>query len=152
MLIEHIRRETKLYVDLLQQLQNFKNIDSVKSIINQEAFWNRIMAEHSKFIRGLLDPTEDELIKTANNFANIFDELTKEAKAAVNKTIHSTIPSTANVTVKSLKATEQIRDFKAEGTKGILKCKIRSIIVPLLGDHVLREANHYLRLLKMVAK
>lgn len=152
MLIEHIRRETKLYVDLLQQLQNFKNIDSVKSIINQEAFWNRIMAEHSKFIRGLLDPTEDELIKTANNFANIFDELTKEAKAAVNKTIHSTIPSTANVTVKSLKATEQIRDFKAKGTKGILKCKIRSIIVPLLGDHVLREANHYLRLLKMVAK
>ena len=29
-----------------------------KNALNQEAFWNRIMAEHSKFIRGLLDPTE----------------------------------------------------------------------------------------------
>ena len=26
-------------------------------------------------------------------------------------------------------------------------CQIRSVILPLLADHVLREANHYLRLL-----
>ncbi len=34
-----------------------------------------------------------------------------------------------------------------KGTEGLLNCKIKSIILPLLGDHVLREANHYLRLL-----
>ncbi|NLU54793.1 MAG: DUF2935 domain-containing protein, partial [Firmicutes bacterium] len=28
---------------------------------------------------------------------------------------------------------------------------IRSIIVPLLGDHVLREANHFLRILMMLS-
>ena len=43
------------------------------------------MAEHSKFIRGLLDPTEDELINTANNFGNEFDKLTREAKEAMDK-------------------------------------------------------------------
>ena len=40
-----------------------------------------------------------------------------------------------------------IREFKTAGTEGITDCKIRSIILPLLADHVLREANHYLRIL-----
>jgi len=43
--------------------------------------------------------------------------------------------------------TMKYRDFKAAGTEGIAECKIRSIILPLLADHVLREANHYIRLL-----
>ncbi|MEN6317078.1 MAG: DUF2935 domain-containing protein, partial [Clostridiaceae bacterium] len=30
-----------------------------------------------------------------------------------------------------------------------LECKVKSIIIPLLGDHVIREASHYLRLLKI---
>lgn len=44
--------------------------------------------------------------------------------------------------------TIRFRDFKAAGTKGIEECKIRSLILPLLADHVLREANHYIRLLQ----
>ena len=48
----------------------------------------------------------------------------------------------------SLKETLKYRDFKAAGTKGILNCEIDSIILPLLGDHVLREANHYIRILE----
>jgi hypothetical protein len=56
------------------------------------------------------------------------------------------------VTEESLRATRQIRDFKQQGTQGLIDCKIKSTIIPLLGDHVLREANHYLRLLKMFEK
>lgn len=52
------------------------------------------------------------------------------------------------LTRKTLETTEQYRDFKAAGTKGITGCSIRSVILPLLADHVLREANHYLRILK----
>ncbi len=52
------------------------------------------------------------------------------------------------VTEDSLNAVQRIRDFKEQGTKGLLECKIKSIIIPLLGDHTLREANHFLRLLK----
>lgn len=100
------------------------------------------MAEHSKFIRGLLDPSEDNLIKVANNFGNEFDQLTKEAKQAMDKTI-----PLEKVTKDSLEATKKIRDFKVQATTGLLECKIKSIILPLLSDHVLREANHYLDLL-----
>ena len=48
----------------------------------------------------------------------------------------------------SLALTQKFRDFKRAGVEGIEKCEIRSIILPLLADHVLREANHYIRLLE----
>lgn len=43
--------------------------------------------------------------------------------------------------------TLKFRDFKTAGTKGIESCQIRSLILPLLADHVLREADHFLRIL-----
>jgi hypothetical protein len=58
----------------------------------------------------------------------------------------------SKVTADSYKATVAISKFKEQGTEGLLQCKIKSIIIPLLGDHTLREANHYLRLLKIFAK
>ena len=45
--------------------------------------------------------------------------------------------------------TQKSRDFKRAGVQGIETCKIQSIILPLLADHVLREANHYLRMLEV---
>ena len=142
LLILHITREAELYLQQLRRLQARKEISLEREAYEQEFFWNRQMAEHAKFIRGLLDPTEEDLISKANSFGNEFDQLTAEAKAAMD----ATAPL---VTDESLKATEDLRNFKAQGTQGILACKVKSIIIPLLGDHVLREANHYIRLLKM---
>lgn len=143
LLLEHIIHEAEFYLEMIHMLQSREDINSDKLALENERFWNNIMAEHSKFIRGLLDPTEEALMMTANNFAMEFDQLTKEAKEAMDKTIPEKM-----VTDESLKATEQIKAFKVAGAQGILSCKIKSIIVPLLADHVLREANHYLRLLK----
>lgn len=143
LLIDHILRESKLYLSMIQKLQSREDVNLEKEAYQQEVFWNRIMAEHSKFIRGLLDPTENDLIAKANNFGNEFDQLTNQAQMAMDKTL-----PLAKVTADSLAATEQIKDFKTAGTQGILECKIKSIIIPLLGDHTLREANHFLRLLK----
>lgn len=144
LLIDHIMREARLYLLMIQRLQNRESINMEREALEQEIFWNRIMAEHSKFIRGFLDPTEDELINIANNFSIQFDQLTNEAIRAMD----STMPL-QKVTEDSLNATKAIKDFKTQGTQGILDCKIKSIIIPLLGDHTIREASHYLRLLNM---
>jgi hypothetical protein len=101
------------------------------------------MAEHSKFIRGLLDPAEEKLFDTANDFGKKFDQLTAEARNLSNDM--GLLPQ---VTDRSLKNTIDIRDFKKQGTEGLVQCKIKSIAFPLLGDHVVREANHYIRMLK----
>jgi hypothetical protein len=144
LLIDHIRREAILFIELLSRLQNRVMTDIIGFAVEQESFWNRIMAEHAKFIRGLLDPTEEVLFQTANNFGKEFDLLTAEALA-----LHHQINLFPQVTQKSLERTVGIRDFKRQGTEGILACRIRSVILPLLADHTLREANHYLRLLRI---
>lgn len=140
LLIEHIRREAILYANNLARLQKGADDKSEKDLFVQEIFWNRIMGEHSEFIRGLLDPTEESLIQLANRFAIDFKTLNNEA---LNK-----MGATPNFTNASLNLTRQIREFKIQGTEGLLDCKIRSIIIPLLGDHVIREANHFLKILE----
>lgn len=142
LLLEHILREIRFYLRMLNMLQIGRKLDLIQDMIEQEIFWNRIMAEHSYFIRGLLDPTEVSLFNTANQFGKEFDALTKEAMSLVKQPVK--IPE---LNRKTLRFTENLRNFKASGTEGLLQCKIKSIIIPLLGDHVVREANHYLRLL-----
>jgi hypothetical protein len=143
LLIDHILREAKLYYRMVQRLQDQMELDIEQEAYEQEMFWNRIMAEHSLFIRGLLDPTENDLIIAANNFGSEFNQLYEESKSAMDQTM-----PLSRVTDESLKAAIDISKFNAQGTQGILECKVKSIIIPLLGDHVLRESNHFIRLLK----
>lgn len=142
LLIDHILREAQFYLKMLHQLQNRQVVNIIKDIIEQEKFWDQIMAEHAKFIRGLLDPTEVTLFDAANRYGKVFDELTKQAMTMTEQT--TILPE---ISSKTSKATARLRDFKTAATEGLLQCKIKALAVPLLGDHVLREANHYLRLL-----
>lgn len=139
LLIQHILREAKLYRRTLMELRQNRGI-SYQKLYRQEEFWNQIMMEHALFIRGLLDPSEEQLIDTADNFAAEYKELLEMAKLQDARAM-------SDLTRKSLEETLRYRDFKTAGTEGILDCKIASIILPLLADHVLREANHYIRIL-----
>ena len=140
LLIKHILREAKLYRSTLRELEQNKQCSRVHLRV-QEDFWNRIMMEHALFIRGLLDPSEVELIETADGFAMDYEELLNMANKQDCKAM-------AGLEEKSLAETLKYQEFKTAGTKGILDCKISSIILPLLADHVLREANHYIRILE----
>lgn len=142
LLLDHILREARFYLKMLTTLQNRQVVDLKRDIIEQEVFWNRIMAEHAYFIRGFLDPTEEELFETAHHFGKQFDNLTQQALTMTEQT--TILPKLSQQTRQ---ATVGIRDFKKAGTEGLLQCKIKAIAVPLLGDHVVREANHYLRIL-----
>lgn len=144
LLIEHILREAKMYRQIISELENRGRIFA-PDLKNLEIFWNQIMMEHAQFIRGLLDPTECELIETADEFAEDYCRLLKEAREQDAR-------ATNALTAKILRTTRQYQQFKTAGTEGITGCEIRSIILPLLADHVLREANHYLRILEHVQK
>ncbi len=137
LLIEHIIREAKLYREYVETLES-EGCLSDNSMQDVECFWNRIMMEHAMFIRGLLDPSETDLINSADGFAKDYSALLKSCRRAHDETFTSA----------TLAETIKFRDFKMAGTQGIQECEIRSVILPLLADHVLREANHYIRLLK----
>ncbi len=144
LLIEHILREAKMYRQILSEFEGRGRI-SVPDLRNQEIFWNQIMMEHAQFIRGLLDPTECELIETANEFAEDYCRLLEEAREQDRRAMNA-------LTARTLQTTRQYQQFKSAGTEGITGCEIRSVILPLLADHVLREANHYLRILEHARK
>ncbi len=140
LLIDHILREAKLYRSYIISLENGQDIE-LGDMKQVELFWNQIMMEHALFIRGLLDPTENDLIKTSDNFAREYKYLLEETRNATDATMLS-------LKDKTLQETLKYRDFKLAGTKGLDSCGIKSVILPLLADHVLREANHYLQILR----
>lgn len=179
LLIQHILREARLYRSIIQELmQNRQNCR--RRLVEKEEFWNQIMMEHALFIRGLLDPSEEELIGTADEFARTYEKLLEEAKMQDCRAAEGMMANSQNnranhgmmnrgqgcrategsgnqapgcqlkdgLTVKSLEETKKYRDFKTAGAEGILECEIASVILPLLADHVLREANHYIRILE----
>ncbi len=138
LLIEHILREARLYREQLMQLEGLSKC-SCQDLRDSELFWNQIMMEHAQFIRGLLDPSEAALIDTADDFADRYKRLIESSAAA-----NDLVMRRGN----ALELTEKFRDFKRAGVQGNEACQIRSLILPLLADHVLREANHYIRILE----
>ncbi|MCO1604059.1 DUF2935 domain-containing protein [Desulfosporosinus nitroreducens] len=145
LLIDHIRREAIFFVQQLERLQRREQVNPTQEIISEKAFWDRIMKEHAQFISHLLDPTEVALIDTADTFADLFALLQGKVQRAEENIIARLL--LGSLIREETRATRDIRDFKATATEGLLACQIRSIIIPLLGDHVLREANHFLRIL-----
>ncbi len=135
-MIVHDINEAKHYQKVLNAIQNKKTIN--ETICNELNFWNHIMEEHALFIDGMLDPTENTLKKEAKSLANNFEKLVKEC-----------IDVTENLILNnSINSVENLRNYKITATEKLINCNLKSIIPPLLADHVLREANHYLRLLK----
>ncbi|NLV89229.1 MAG: DUF2935 domain-containing protein [Tissierellia bacterium] len=137
-MLGHLIAEAKLYYNILKALAK-KTLPEMP-VCDELRFWNHVMEDHAEFIDGMLDPSEKDLKKKAEEFAKTFEKLVEESIKCHEK----------DLVEKSKAATEEIRDFKKSATEGLLNCQIKSIIPPLLADHVLREANHYLRILKEI--
>lgn len=132
--IEHVLLEAQRYQQILAGLQNGNDLVAEDDII----FWTQNMAGHAKVMRGELDPTQAAFIDQANTFANTFDTL---ASAETSK---SNLPAEGIL----LSETQAIAEFKAMITQGIITCKVPAILLSLYTDHLLREANHFIWLLK----
>lgn len=136
LLIEHIRREALEYLDNLEHLQNGAPISNAD--FSSIFFWNQIMKEHAEFTRGLLDPSEVELLTIANEFTKRFGLLLQKTG---NQDFKEKLIS------ESKKATTEFKDFNEQGTLGLLQCSVKAIVLPLLADHLIRESNHFLLIL-----
>lgn len=80
LLVDHIRREAEYFISTLTRIN--KGIDDPieAAIVRENIFWLRIMADHSRFIRQLLDPSERKLIQAADEFGDSFDTLLAQAR------------------------------------------------------------------------
>lgn len=138
--IEHVIHEAEYYRDTLKEIENRDDPNDMTPL-QVEKFWNHILEQHALFVRGLLDPTEVKLFTTANDFAKAFAQLQEKLKNITPETL-------TEINKNALQEAENFMKFNEAGVKGSAECKIRSIILPLVQDHNLREANYYIRLLK----
>ncbi len=141
LIINHIIRETELYMKRIRTLKTGILLGSREFALEQ-AFWNNNLGEHAAFSDGFLDPTEQALKRQAGAFAKEFISLEYQAQNASKM-----LQILPEVTMRSEAAAKDMKDFDAQGTKGLLTCRVRSVIIPILADHGLRENNHYLRIL-----
>jgi hypothetical protein len=145
LLVDHVSREAFYFRNRLEQL-NAGRLDPLPdAIINENVFFLRIMADHAKFIGHLLDPSERKLVKQAAQFSHEFDQLLFQARDLDSMRPQSqTAPLLDQFLDQNRVSVQSLRDFKKTARDLIESCRIKSLIHPLLADHVFREAERFL--------
>jgi hypothetical protein len=152
LLVDHIAREAEYFMNSLKKFNDGILEPIQDAIIHENVFWLRIMMEHSRFIASLLDPSERNLVTTARKFGDDFETLLNQARDVESMLYRKkpTYPIIGKMNKDSESATEELRNFKKAGLELIKQSQIRSVINPLLADHVLREAEHFLFMIRVL--
>ncbi|THE13422.1 DUF2935 domain-containing protein [Bacillus timonensis] len=152
LLVDHIAREAEYFMRTLKKF-NQGVLDPIQdAIISENVFWLKIMMEHSRFIASLLDQSERNLVKAALKFGDDFETLLNQARDVESMLYRKqpTYPIIGKMNKDSESAAQEIRDFKKAGLDLIKSCQIRNVINPLLADHVVREADHFLYMIHIL--
>lgn len=152
LLVDHIAREAEYFMRSLQKF-NQGIMDPIQdAIISENVFWIRIMMEHSRFIASLIDDSERNLVIQARKFGDDFEVLLNQARDVESMLYNKqpTYPIIGKMNKDSESATAELRDFKKAGLELIKSCQIKSVINPLLADHVVREAEHFLYMISVL--
>jgi hypothetical protein len=129
---EHVALEGERFANRLEKFSQGKVEYDRSEVVN---FWSRIMADHADFIAHLLDPEERTLIQKAMQTAGAW-RAAKSGGGSKDK-------------VKG--SLDEFIAFKKTAQAGVEAGQIKSIIHPLLADHVLREALKFSDELKRVS-
>lgn len=150
LLIDHVSREAFYFRNRLEELNTGRLEPLPDAIIDENVFFLRIMADHAKFIGHLLDPSERQLVEQARNFSQDFDQLLFQARDLDSMRPQSqTAPLLDQFLDQNRVSVVSLRDFKKTARELIEACRIKSIIHPLLADHVFREAERFLFIIDM---
>jgi hypothetical protein len=150
LLVDHTSREAAYFANRLKELNEGKLKPQPSTIIRENVFFLRIMADHAKFIGHLLDPSERKLVEQARDFSHDFDQLLFQAVDLESMQPQSeTVPLIDKFLDENRVSVKSLRDFKKSARDLIEACKIKSIIHPLLADHVFREAERFLQIIDM---
>ncbi|MGE7624987.1 DUF2935 domain-containing protein [Viridibacillus sp. NPDC096237] len=148
LLVDHTSREAAYFAKRLKELNTGKLRPLPEAIIKENVFYLKIMADHSKFIGHLLDPSERKLVDQSREFSNDFDQLLFQAQDLEHMRPQSeTLPLLDQFLDQNRVSVVSLREFKKTAKDLIEACKIKSNIPALLADHVFREANHFLHII-----
>ncbi|GGG03928.1 hypothetical protein GCM10010912_55900 [Paenibacillus albidus] len=153
LLVDHVSREANYFRNRLGELNAGMLEPLPDAIIDENVFFLKIMADHAQFIGHLLDPSERKLVEQARGFSDDFDKLVFQAvDLSYMRPQSQTVPLLSQFVDENRVSVQSLRDFKKTARDLIEECRIKSIIHPLLADHVFREAERFLYILDMFDK
>lgn len=128
--LTHTINEAKMYRSYILNAET-KFYFEYGTEIQTQISWNQIMTEHALLTVGLLDPTEQNFIQKNIVFSECFIQNTQKLKKS--KAHWSELSSDI------ISHTIQFKELNESALENILSCKLKSIMLPLLADHMLRE-------------
>lgn len=113
--------------------------------LDEMRFWVHIFAEHFKFHRGGLDPSDEQepLFRTLDAFANRIEFLHRQIEA-----IDPDSPAFLPLLRRTIYEVTAVRNFKIYLYEATKNCKVLTIIPPPLTDHMRRETDRLLGILR----
>jgi Domain of unknown function (DUF2935) len=153
LLVDHVSREAAYFANRLKDLNEGRLSPQQDTIIQENLFFLKIMADHAKFIGHLLDPSERKLVEQAKEFSHDFDQLVFQAVDLDSMRPQSeTVPMLDQFLDQNRVSVASLRDFKKTARDLIEACRIKSNIHPLLADHTFREAERFLEIIDLYEK
>jgi DUF2935 family protein len=143
---DHTRREAVRWVNRMEEVAHGQVDLDRKEVVS---FWGGIMDEHARFVAHLLDPDEYDLVEKAFKTSDVFQSLSKGRTGPVRALVRQPL-TVADSLIKNPEldavesAAETLLAFKTETARRIETGKVKSIIGPILADHVRREAVKFL--------
>lgn len=126
--VKHLMHESKNYRSYIINFDNEEEF-TCEDMTQVDLFWDHSILEHAQYVRAILNSVDNELIQSCDAFSVSYQKLVAE------------LSDKAAIAMKDM-------DIDADTISSAVEFHVPSVILPLFADHLLREANHYIRLLK----
>ncbi|RXT05249.1 DUF2935 domain-containing protein [Ammoniphilus sp. CFH 90114] len=112
----------------------------------EHRFWLQVLGDHARMLLDQLSPKEQEEVKKAQNFIQVFDQLLIQARQNLAEKELASLTNTAK------KQAEEIRGFKLHLIRRHLTEQIAIGFPPTFINHMVNEVEEYLRILDFLTK
>lgn len=142
-LIFYMIEECSLYYRKLDQL--IQKLDTNPTTVLDLEFWfNQSMRQQALFIRGLVDPSYEDVYRLAASFTVEYNQLLSDYQ-----TTALTPENQQMLTDRSIELVQRFQTFIKELITNVLNAKLYFIVEPIFLDNMLTEANYFLYQLRL---
>lgn len=123
-----------------------KTAEFQQAALFEHCFWLQILGDHARLLLDQLSPKEQEEVKKAQYFIQVFDQLLQQARQNLTGEELHTLTSQAKT------CAEEIRAWKLHLIRRHLTEKLAIGFPPSFLNHMVNEVEEYLRILEFLVK
>ena len=137
LVIDHMINENKLLKDTLERLLKRVGTDPTYVYI-LEYYYSLFLKEHSLLIRNLMNPLKDKEVEVCNKYYDLYNSLLTSFNNEVSPY------SIDGIYNRCINITNNFKSFLEDAINITIKNPSNFMVVPIVLDHLLREANSYI--------